>query len=222
MTNNDTSPTFQSVGESAHDAQKDGKEPLGCHGTAHVARQNGFVASRKNAGLTVWFTGLSSAGKTTICRSLSERLEARGHRVEWLDGDVVRQGLSKDLGFSKEDRDENVRRIGFVAEILTRHGVIVLVSAISPYAAVREEMRRSIGNFLEVFVSAPLDVCEQRDVKGIYRRARAGEIRNVSGLDDPYEAPAAPDVECRTDREPLAESTEKVLRAVEHWLKTSS
>ena len=170
-------------------------------------------------GLTVWFTGLSSAGKSTICQALYEKLWAQGHKVEWLDGDAVRRHLSKGLGFSKEDRDENVRRIGFVAELLTRNGVIVLVSAISPYAAVRDEIRKRIGNFLEVFVHAPLDVCEQRDLKGIYRRARAGEIRNVTGVDDPYEAPTAPEVECRTDREAVAESVAKVLSAIQHMLR---
>jgi adenylylsulfate kinase len=153
---------------------------------------------------------------------LSRELCRRGHSVEWLDGDIVRQRLSKDLGFSKQDRDENVRRIGFVAEALTRHGVIVLVSAISPYAAVREEMRRQIGSFLEVYVHAPLAVCEQRDLKGIYRRVRAGEIAHVTGVDDPYEPPTAPDVECRTDREDLAESTQKVLEAIERWIAAAS
>lgn len=177
--------------------------------------------TRASGGLTVWCTGLSSAGKTTICHALYEQLSAQGHKVEWLDGDTVRRQLSKGLGFSKEDRDENVRRIGFVAELLTRHGVIVLVSAISPYAAVRDEVRQRIGNFLEVFVHAPLHVCELRDVKGIYRQVRAGEIRNVSGVDDPYEQPMAPEVECRTDREQLAESTAKVLRAIEQSVRLS-
>jgi bifunctional enzyme CysN/CysC len=169
-------------------------------------------------GLTLWFTGLSSAGKSTICQALYEKLWARGYKVEWLDGDIVRQHLSKDLGFSKQDRDENIRRIGFVAELLTRNGVIVLVSAISPYGSVRDEVRRRIGNFLEVYVNAPLAICEQRDVKGLYRRARTGEIHHFTGVDDPYEAPAAPEIECRTDRETLAESTAKVLEAVDRWL----
>jgi adenylylsulfate kinase len=135
--------------------------------------------------------------------------------VEWLDGDVVRRYLSKGLGYSKEDRDENIRRIGFVAELLTRNGVIVLVSAISPYRAVRDEMRARIGNFVEVYVDAPLTVCQQRDINGIYRRARAGEIQHVTGLDDPYEPPLSPDIVCHTDREPLAESVERVLRHIE-------
>jgi adenylylsulfate kinase len=169
-------------------------------------------------GLTVWLTGLSSAGKTTISQALLDTLQSRGHRLEWLDGDAVRQRLSKDLGFSKADRDENIRRIGELADQLTRSGTIVLVSAISPYRAARDELRRRIGDFLEVWVHAPLDVCQSRDVKGIYRRARAGELHNVTGIDDPYEHPLAPDVECRTDRETLDESVAKVLEAVERWL----
>jgi adenylylsulfate kinase len=165
-------------------------------------------------GLTVWFTGLSSAGKTTISSSVHETLWSRGYRVEWLDGDVVRRYLSKGLGFSKEDRDENIRRIGFVAELLTRNGVIVLVSAISPYRAVREEMRSRIGSFIEVYVDAPLEVCERRDVNGIYRQGRAGQIHNVTGLDDPYEPPPVPDVVCPTDRETVDESAARVLRVI--------
>jgi adenylyl-sulfate kinase len=165
-------------------------------------------------GLTVWFTGLSSAGKSTIGQAVYETLSAAGHKVELLDGDVVRQSLSRGLGFSKEDRDENIRRIGFVADLLTRNGVIVLVSAISPYRAIRGEMRDKIGSFLEVFVNAPLSVCEQRDLKGIYRRARAGELHGVTGVDDPYEPPLHPDIECRTDLETPAESVARVLAAI--------
>ena len=168
-------------------------------------------------GLTVWFTGLSSAGKTSISEALYEMLQNRGRQVEWLDGDNVRQHFSKDLGFSKQDRDENIRRIGLVAELYTRQGMIVLVSAISPYRAARDEARGRIGHFLEVYVHAPLEVCEQRDIKGIYRRARSGELHDVTGVDQPYEHPLSPDVECRTDRETLEESVIKVLDAVERW-----
>jgi adenylyl-sulfate kinase len=185
-------------------------------------RANGDVRSPGTSlvagGLTVWFTGLSSAGKSTICEAVYEKLWARGYKVEWLDGDIVRQHLSKDLGFSKQDRDENIRRIGFVAELLTRNGIIVLVSAISPYASVRDEVRERIGNFLEVYVNAPLATCEQRDVKGLYRRTRAGELHHFTGVDDPYEPPLAPEVECHTDRETVAESMTKVLEAVDRWL----
>jgi len=176
---------------------------------------SGQVAQR---GLTVWFTGLSSAGKTSISQTLRKALEARGYTVEWLDGDVIRQRLSQDLGFSKQDRDENVRRIGALAAQLTETGAIVLVSAISPYRAARDAVRSAIGAFLEIWVHAPLAVCEQRDIKGIYRRARAGEIHNVTGLDDPYEHPLAPEVECRTDRETLEESAAKVLDVIERRL----
>ena len=172
------------------------------------------MAFAETAGLTVWLTGLSSSGKSTIAGRVVETLGARGERVEWLDGDVVRKQLSADLGFSKADRDENIRRIGRLAARLTEEGALVIVSAISPYRAVREEVRQGIGNFLEVWVHAPLAVCEGRDRKGIYRRARAGELTQVTGIDDPYEEPLAADVECRTDRESLEETAAKVLRAI--------
>ncbi|TBR56874.1 adenylyl-sulfate kinase [Westiellopsis prolifica IICB1] len=166
-------------------------------------------------GVTLWFTGLSGAGKTTISRAVAEILLSQGHKLEILDGDVVRQNLTKDLGFSKLDRDENIRRIGFVSHLLTRNGVIVLVSAISPYREIREEIQQRIGNFVEVYVNAPLAVCEARDVKGLYKRARSGEIKGFTGIDDPYEPPLNPDVECRTDRETLSESVAKILRKLE-------
>ena len=167
-----------------------------------------------DASTVVWFTGLSSAGKTTLSRAVYERLWAAGARVELLDGDEVRRHVSKNLGFTKDDRDENIRRIGFIAELLARNGVIVLASAISPYRAIREELRARIANFTEVYVNAPLDVCEARDVKGLYRKARAGELPAFTGVSDPYEPPLHPEVECRTDRETLAESVDKVLAAI--------
>jgi adenylyl-sulfate kinase len=163
----------------------------------------------------VWLTGLSSAGKTTLSRAVYERLWARGQRVELLDGDEVRRHLCRGLGFSKEDRNENVRRIGFVAEMLARHGVIAVVAAISPYREVRDELRSRSSNFLEVYVNASLQVCEERDVKGLYRKARSGEIPRFTGIDDPYEPPLSPDVECRTDWETIAESAEKIINAIE-------
>ncbi len=172
-------------------------------------------------GVTVWLTGLSSAGKSTLSRAVYERLWARGHRVELLDGDEVRQHLSRGLSFSKEDRNENIKRIGFVAEMLARHGVIAIVSAISPYREVRDEVRARITNFLEVYVNAPIGTCEERDVKGLYRRARAGEIPGFTGIDDPYEPPLSPEVECRTDRETIAESAQKIVDAVEARLSES-
>ncbi|HEY6348744.1 MAG TPA: adenylyl-sulfate kinase [Candidatus Angelobacter sp.] len=170
--------------------------------------------ARENQGLIVWITGLSGSGKTTICSAVHTELLARGIRVEVLDGDIVRKHLSRDLRFSKAERDENIRRIGFVAHLLMRNGVVVLVSAISPYRAVRDEIRENMGGFLEVFVNAPLELCERRDPKGLYKRARAGELRGFTGIDDPYEPPLSPEVECRTDREGEKESVEKVLAAI--------
>lgn len=161
-------------------------------------------------GVTIWLTGLSGAGKTTITEALEKKLRDSGCRLEVLDGDVVRTNLTKGLGFSKEDRDTNIRRIGFVSHLLTRNGVIVLVSAISPYRAIREEVKQTIGDFLEIFVNAPLAVCEGRDVKGLYAKARSGEIKGFTGIDDPYEPPTHPDVECRTDLEELDESVDKI------------
>jgi adenylylsulfate kinase len=166
-------------------------------------------------GATVWFTGLSGAGKTTIRMAVEQELRTRGYKVEVLDGDVVRENLTKGLGFSKADRDENIRRIGFVAHLLSRNGVIVLVSAISPYRDARDEVRSRIGDFVEVYVNAPLAVCEQRDVKGLYKKARAGEIKQFTGIDDPYEAPLNPEIECKTDQETLEESVAKVLSRLE-------
>jgi adenylylsulfate kinase len=175
-------------------------------------------------GVTIWFTGLSGAGKTTIRMAVEETLRAQGHKVEVLDGDIVRENLTKGLGFSKADRDENIRRIGFVSHLLTRNGVIVLVSAISPYRDIRDEVRGRIGDFVEVFVNAPLVVCEERDVKGLYKRARAGELKQFTGIDDPYEAPLSPEIECRTDLETLEASTEKVLNRLKElgYLPTNS
>ena len=162
-------------------------------------------------GVTLWFTGLSGAGKTTISQVVAEKIKSQNRNVEILDGDIVRLNLTKGLGFSKEDRDENIRRIGFVSNLLTRNGVIVVVSAISPYREIRDEVRQKIGDFIEIFVNAPLDVCEGRDVKGLYARARAGEIKQFTGIDDPYEAPLNPEIECRTDKETLDESVAKVM-----------
>ncbi|MBD1853872.1 adenylyl-sulfate kinase [Leptolyngbya sp. FACHB-711] len=169
-------------------------------------------------GLTVWFTGLSGAGKTTICQAVEKELRAQGYKLEVLDGDVVRENLTKGLGFSKADRDENIRRIGFVANLLTRNGVIVLVSAISPYREIRNEVREKIGDFMEVYVSTPIEVCEQRDVKGLYKRARAGEIKNFTGIDDPYEPPLNPEVNCQTHLEMVEESVNKVMAQIKSYL----
>jgi adenylylsulfate kinase len=172
------------------------------------------------SGVTLWFTGLSGSGKTTIANCVAKQLCQRGCRVELLDGDIVRTHLSKELGFSKEDRDTHIRRIGFVANLLSRNGVIAIVAAISPYRAIREEIRQMTNQFVEVYVKAPLPVCEQRDVKGLYAKARAGKLRNFTGIDDPYEEPLAPEVICHTDREQVEESAARVITALEcfHYL----
>jgi adenylylsulfate kinase len=167
-------------------------------------------------GLTLWFTGLSGAGKTTLNRAVCQRLALRGFPVESLDGDEVRRHLGRGLGFSKEDRDENIRRIGYVARLLTRHGVIVLVSAISPYRAVRDEVREAIGAFVEIYVNAPVEVCEGRDVKGLYRRARNGELTGFTGVDDPYEPPLHAEVECQTNLETVEECVDKIMDYLQH------
>jgi adenylylsulfate kinase len=170
--------------------------------------------THQQLGLTVWFTGFSGAGKTTISQQVYQQLMNRHCKVELLDGDLVRQTLTKGLGFSQADREENIRRIGFVAHLLTRNDVIVLVSAISPYRAIRQEVRQTIGSFIEVYVNAPIEVCEQRDVKGLYQRVRAGEITHFTGIDDPYEPPLNPEVICYTDRETIAQSVTKVMNAI--------
>jgi adenylylsulfate kinase len=162
-------------------------------------------------GITVWFTGLPSAGKTTIAQLVEKQLAHAGHPVEILDGDVVRTHLSKGLGFSKADRDENIRRIGFVAGLLTRHGVTVLVSAISPYRAVRDEVRAAIGSFAEVYVATGLETCRARDVKGLYAKHARGELRGLTGVDDPYEPPLNPELTIHTEGEPPEVSAQHVL-----------
>ncbi|MDJ0553381.1 MAG: adenylyl-sulfate kinase [Microcoleaceae cyanobacterium MO_207.B10] len=166
-------------------------------------------------GVTVWFTGLSCAGKTTVSEAVAAELRSLGYTVECLDGSAVRQDIGKKLGFSKADRDENIRRIGFLAHLLTRNGIIVLVSVISPYNAAREEVRKRIGNFIEVYVNAPLELCEKRDNKGLYKLARSGEIKEFSGIDLPYEPPLNPEVECKTNLEKITESKDKVISKME-------
>lgn len=167
-------------------------------------------------GFTIWFTGLSGAGKSTLSRLLEQRLRALGVRVELLDGDVVRTHLCKGLGFSKEDRDENIRRIGFVCELLSRNGVISIAAAISPYRAIRDEVRSKISNFIEVFVECPLEVLTERDVKGLYKKALAGEIQHFTGISDPYEAPLSPEVTVNSATESVEESMEKIWTTLEN------
>ena len=167
-------------------------------------------------GCTVWFTGLSGAGKSTLASLIEKDLRSRGLRVEVLDGDVIRTHLSKGLGFSKEDRDTNIRRIGWVCEVLSRNGVVAVAAAISPYREIRDEVRGKIGRFVEVYLECPIDVLAERDVKGLYKKAIAGEIKHFTGIDDPYEPPLQPEVVCHTDgRETPEESAARVLRRLE-------
>ncbi len=166
-------------------------------------------------GFCIWFTGLSASGKTTLARLLEGALLERGLKVEVLDGDVIRSGLSKDLGFTREDREINLRRIAFVAKLLARNGVAVIVGAISPYRKIRHEVREEIGAFVEVFVNAPIEICMERDPKGLYKKALAGKIKSFTGVDDPFETPARPEIEVRTDEEKPEESLARILRSLE-------
>jgi adenylylsulfate kinase len=168
-------------------------------------------------GFTLWFTGLSGSGKTTISEIVERELRDRERPVEVLDGDIVRTNLSKGLSFSRDDRNINVLRIGFVANLLTRNGVGVIVSAISPYKEARDQVRRRIVDFVEVFVDAPLEVCADRDVKGLYKKAFAGEIEQFTGVSDPYEPPNAPDLVLKTDEETPAESAQRVIEKLEFF-----
>lgn len=166
-------------------------------------------------GFVIWLTGLSGAGKTTIAHALAERLREAGYRVEILDGDVVRQHFSKGLGFSKEDRIENIKRVAYVAHLLARNGVVVITALISPYREGRNYARQLIGDFIEVYVKCPLEVLIERDVKGLYAKALRGEIQNFTGISDPYEPPESPEVVVETDKETVGESVEKILKALD-------
>lgn len=166
-------------------------------------------------GFTLWMTGLSGAGKTTIAKALEPVLQGRGIRFERLDGDTVREGLTRDLGFSKEDRDKNIERVTFVAKLLSRNGVGVVASFISPYCEARSKVRSETTNFIEVFVNAPLQVCADRDVKGMYAKAFRGEIANFTGVSDPYEAPENAEIVVNTDQETLDESVAKIIEYLE-------
>ncbi|MCB0858615.1 MAG: adenylyl-sulfate kinase [Solirubrobacterales bacterium] len=167
-------------------------------------------------GFTLWFTGLSGAGKTTISEIVAKELTARGSKLEILDGDIVRENLSKGLGFSKEDRDTNIRRIAFVADLLSRNGVPVITAAISPYRAIRQEARDLMGDrFIEVYIEASVEVCEARDVKGLYAKARSGEIPEFTGVSDPYEAPENPEIALKTAEEEPEESAARLITYLE-------
>jgi adenylyl-sulfate kinase len=166
-------------------------------------------------GFTLWFTGLSGSGKTALAKALAPELRERGLNVERLDGDIVRQSLTRDLGFSKEDRDRNIERVTFVAKLLTRNGVAVLCSFISPYREVRMKSREEIGSFVEVYCYAPLETLIERDVKGLYKKALAGEIENFTGVSDPYEPPENPEVTIDSSAETIEESLSKLLQVLE-------
>ena len=167
-------------------------------------------------GFCLWFTGLSGSGKTTITTLLVKELRRRGSKLEVLDGDIVRENLSKGLGFSKEDRDTNIRRIAFVADLLSRNEVPVITAAISPYRDIRDEARKKMGErFIEIYTQAPLEICEERDVKGLYAKARAGEIKEFTGISDPYEPPENPEILIETDKQSPEESAQQILDYLE-------
>ena len=162
-------------------------------------------------GFVLWFTGLPCSGKTTVADAVAEKLKRMNMKVERLDGDIVRQGLTRDLGFSKEDRGKNIERVTFVAKLLSRNGVATLVSFVSPYREKRKHARKETTNFIEVFVKCPVEACKKRDVKGMYAKALRGEIKDFTGVDDPYEDPLNPEIAIETDKETVEESAEKVI-----------
>jgi len=165
----------------------------------------------EHEGFTLWFTGLPCSGKSAVADRVAAILKDKGRRVERLDGDVIRQDLTRDLGFSKKDRDENIRRVTFVAKLLSRNGVAVLTSFISPYREMRERARRETANFVEAYVKCPVGVCIRRDTKGLYEKAIRGEIKEFTGISDPYEEPTKPEIVLETDKETIEESVRKVL-----------
>jgi adenylylsulfate kinase len=199
----------QEAGETSRFPQTPSTGPL---------RGRELQAASGDSGFTLWFTGLSGAGKTTIAELVRPELERRGRLVEWLDGDEVREHLSKGLGFSKEDRDTNIDRIGWVASRLTRHGAAVIVSAISPYRQARQKARELVeanGMFVEVFVDASVDECARRDVKGLYEKAFKGEIKEFTGVSDPYEAPEQPEIRIESEHEEPEASAQRILELLE-------
>ena len=169
---------------------------------------------KNQKGFTAWFTGLPCCGKTTIAKQVAEILKEKGYYVEHLDGDIVRQGLTSDLGFSKKDREENLRRVSFVAKLLTRNNIIVLATFVSPYKERRNKIREEIGDFVEIFVKCPIEECIRRDVKGMYKKALAGEIRDFTGIQDPYEESENPELIIYSDKETVDESVKRVLETL--------
>ena len=165
-----------------------------------------------NKGFTLWLTGLPCSGKTTVADGVAKKLRAMGLKVERLDGDIVRQGLTRDLGFSKEDRDINIERVTFVAKLLSRNGIAAIVSFVSPYREKRRQARTETMNFVEVYLKCPVDVCQKRDTRGMYKKALAGEIKDFTGISDPYEEPENPEIILETDKETPRESIDKVIK----------
>lgn len=176
-----------------------------------MIEKSGMFFIMKNAGFTIWFTGLSGAGKSTLARNIEQYLRALGRNVEVLDGDSVRTHLSKGLGFSRADRDTNIRRIAFVCNLLTRNGVVSIAAAISPYREARAWARQEIGHFVEVYVKCPLEICRRRDVKGLYKQVDEGRIKGFTGVDDPYEEPEHPELVIETDKETVEESVTRIF-----------
>ncbi|NQU82919.1 MAG: adenylyl-sulfate kinase [Parcubacteria group bacterium] len=174
-----------------------------------------YKNNTKKQGFVLWFTGLSQSGKTTIADGVFKILEKKGLKLERLDGDIVRESLSSDLGFTHKDRQENIKRVAFMSKLLSRNGVGVIASFISPYKEMREKVRQQVANFIEVYTNAPLEVCEARDTKGLYAKARKGEIQNFTGISDPYEAPENPEIELFTNRETLEENIDEVIKYLE-------
>ena len=169
----------------------------------------------EHKGFTLWFTGLACSGKSVLADTVAENLKKRGMKVERLDGDIVRKSLTRDLGFSDEDRKMNIERVTFVAKLLTRNGVAVLASFISPFNDIREYSRKEIGTYILVYVKCPIEVCEQRDIKGMYAKARAGEIKQFTGIDSPFEEPDNPDIIVDTSKQKVEESKEEILKALD-------
>ena len=172
---------------------------------------------KENKGFVLWLTGLSGSGKSTLADKVYDRLSRNGRRVEKLDGDIMR-GLFPSTGFTKQDRDEHIKRIGFVASLLERNGVIVIASFISPYRDTRRFVRNMCGNFVEVFVSASLDECEKRDIKGLYKKARAGQIKNFTGIDDPYEEPENAEIVVNTDSQTVEDSVDQIVDYLKRYI----
>ncbi|MGB8953450.1 MAG: adenylyl-sulfate kinase [Candidatus Aminicenantales bacterium] len=175
------------------------------------------IRSHDEKGVTLWFTGIPCSGKSAVADRVAEMLRRQGFRVERLDGDIVRQSLTRDLGFSREDRNENIRRVIFVAKLLTRNGVYVLTSFISPYREIREHARREIGHFIEIYTKCALEVCMERDIKGMYKKALKGEIKEFTGISDPYEEPESAELILETDRESLEDSAARVLEKLKEF-----